>query len=299
MLAEKTAARQRVPAEGVGHLSSGGNFLQDARRQEEVFLRILTSGEPGLSVHPPYTTRVDSDTASRLLDLNREFYQTFAPAFASKRRRLQPGAARAVRSVTAAQSVLDLGCGHGLLTEVLAAARHAGRYVGLDSSQELLDRARRTVKHPGAVFYLADLADSAWPRRLASFGHQPFTWVFALAVLHHLPGEDMRLAVAAQARRWLHLEGRMVVSVWDFMASPRWKARILSWESIGALKTQVDPGDHLLDWREGGRGLRYVHHFTAESLEALAYSAGFRVEETFRSDGEGGRLGLYQVWQAA
>jgi hypothetical protein len=58
----------------------------------------------------------------------------------------------------------------------------------------------------------------------------------------------------------------------------------------------VDAGDYLLDWRQGGSGLRYVHHFDEAELSALAATTGFRVLETFYSDGEGGRLGLYQVW---
>jgi len=59
----------------------------------------------------------------------------------------------------------------------------------------------------------------------------------------------------------------------------------------------VDFGDYLLDWRSGGRGLRYVHHFDEAELNALAAASRFRVQETFYADGEGGRLGLYQVWE--
>ncbi len=59
----------------------------------------------------------------------------------------------------------------------------------------------------------------------------------------------------------------------------------------------MDPGDYLLDWRRGGEGLRYVHHFSPEELAELAAETGFRVLETFWSDGEGGNLGLYQVWE--
>lgn len=60
---------------------------------------------------------------------------------------------------------------------------------------------------------------------------------------------------------------------------------------------EVDPGDYLLDWRSGGAGLRYVHHFSEAELGELAHEAEFRVEETFYSDGETRNLGLYQVWR--
>ena len=69
------------------------------------------------------------------------------------------------------------------------------------------------------------------------------------------------------------------------------------WERIGLTATDVDAGDYLLDWRRGGEELRYVHQFSEEELSALATESGFEVAETFYSDGEGGRLGLYQVWK--
>ncbi|MFN8461172.1 MAG: hypothetical protein U0X93_05310 [Anaerolineales bacterium] len=65
----------------------------------------------------------------------------------------------------------------------------------------------------------------------------------------------------------------------------------------GVEASEVDEGDYLLDWRSGGEGLRYVHHFTEAELGKLASASGFRVVESFSSDGETGNLGLYQVWK--
>jgi hypothetical protein len=78
--------------------------------------------------------------------------------------------------------------------------------------------------------------------------------------------------------------------------SGKLKARIQLWSRIGLSDDEVDEGDYLLDWRSGGEGLRYAHHFSAEELLRLAGQAGMRVSESFLSDGENGRLGLYQIW---
>jgi hypothetical protein len=59
----------------------------------------------------------------------------------------------------------------------------------------------------------------------------------------------------------------------------------------------VEQGDYLLDWRRGGLGIRYVHHFSAEELARLAADSGFRIIESFDSDGKEGDLSLYQVWE--
>jgi hypothetical protein len=91
--------------------------------------------------------------------------------------------------------------------------------------------------------------------------------------------------------------GRFIHSEWQFLNSPRLSSRIQPWEAIGLSGNEVEPGDFLLDWRQGGFGLRYVHHFSEPELAKLAEAAGFEIMETFLSDGENSRLGLYQVWQ--
>jgi hypothetical protein len=45
-------------------------------------------------------------------------------------------------------------------------------------------------------------------------------------------------------------------------------------------------------------GLRYVHMFAENDLEALAGQTGWRVEASEYHDGHTGNLGLYQVWRA-
>ncbi|NJN44464.1 MAG: hypothetical protein HC806_06915 [Anaerolineae bacterium] len=81
------------------------------------------------------------------------------------------------------------------------------------------------------------------------------------------------------------------------MNSPRWRARIQPWERVGLSAEEVGLGDNLLDWRRGGEGLRYVHHFSEDELAHLAKDSDFEITDTFYSDGKEGNLGLYQVWK--
>jgi hypothetical protein len=91
--------------------------------------------------------------------------------------------------------------------------------------------------------------------------------------------------------------GRLFHSEWQFLNSARLRARLQPWERIGLAEDEVEPGDYLMDWRHGGYGLRYVHHFSTPELADLAAETGFSVKETFLSDGAGGQLGLYQSWE--
>jgi hypothetical protein len=92
-------------------------------------------------------------------------------------------------------------------------------------------------------------------------------------------------------------DGHFILSNWQFLNSEKLKGRIQDWSKVGLSSADVDPGDYLLDWRSGGEGLRYVHYFREEELTSLAGTTGFKVQDTFYSDGASGDLSLYQVWK--
>jgi len=236
---------------------------------------------------------VNPTTISRLLDLNRQFYQTFAIPFSATRQRLQPGVLRLLDQIHPTDALLDLGCGNAELAHELARCGHAGSYTGLDFSPALLQQA--AIGQPANFRFLqADLSSADWDSHLAGCGYDS---VLAFAVLHHLPGGDLRLKILRKARQLLILQGHFFHSEWQFLNSPRLAARVQPWETIDLSDKDVDPGDYLLDWRQGGTGLRYVHHFSEPELAELASQAGFEVIDSFLSDGENARLGLYQVWK--
>ena len=208
--------------------------------------------------------------------------------------------------------MLDLGCAHGLLAGETARRDFSGIYLGLDSSSMLLDSVPDQLQPPRYRFALADLSKDDWPQTVRTSLDQgsasdqgvpdssnPFDWAFAFAVLHHLPSVNLRASAAAAIGSLLRPGGRAAVSVWDFLASPRLVDRVVPWDAVGLSKKDVDGGDYLVDWREGGSGVRYVHHFTQAELSELAEDGGFRVIDNYRSDGENSQLGLYQIWEIA
>jgi hypothetical protein len=113
----------------------------------------------------------------------------------------------------------------------------------------------------------------------------------------------MRIRLMREVKRLLAPDGKFLHSVWQFNSSPRLVKRIQPWQAIGLAITDVDEGDALLDWRaepEGDRpALRYVHAFNEAELQKLAEKSGFRVTDSWLSDGKEGCLGLYQVWSRA
>ena len=285
---------------------------------------------------------MDSSTAARLIELNRDFYDRFGSSFSATRQRIQPGVRRVLGMLDGDESILDLGCGNGELARELAKRGQRGSYLGVDFSRPLLRDAELPPggvavapwRHFSARFVQADLASpslvdviarsgakgattkqSPHSSEIASSGrvsirkerysttslprNDMFDIVLCFATLHHIPSHELRVSILRIVRQLLKDDGLFIHSNWQFLNSEKLKARIQPWEAAEIPSSAVDAGDYLLDWRNGGNGLRYVHHFGEQELDELAEASGFHVTDTFYSDGDGGRLGLYQNWRPA
>lgn len=240
---------------------------------------------------------MDSATAARLIQLNRDFYDRFGADFSATRQRLQPGVTRLLPTFARDASILDLGCGNGELARALARRGHRGSYLGLDFSVPLLSDASALPDGFDAKFIEADLTKLSVISDQFSVFSDPFSVITCFATLHHIPSHALRSQLINFAREHLALDGKFILSNWQFLNSARLRARIQPWERIGLTASVVDAGDYLLDWRRGGEGLRYARQLSEEELADLARESGFEIVESFYSDGEGGKLGLYQTWK--
>lgn len=241
-----------------------------------------------------YNQVMKLEVVQKILELNRRFYAEFGPQFSATRQRIQPGVRKILTRIPKTGRVLDLGCGNGEFASELAQSQFEGTYLGVDFSLPLLADAMVQAEKLSATFREVNLAGPDWEKSLET-GY--FNVVTAFAVLHHIPDANLRLSILQKIRSLLAPKGEFILSNWQFLNSDRLKNRIQSWETVGLTNDDVEAGDYILDWRSGGTGLRYVHHFSDTELNKLAAEAGFKVKESFLSDGENGRLGLYQVWE--
>ena len=245
---------------------------------------------------------MNESSVRKIIELNHLFYQSFAEHFSDTRQRLQPGLIKIIDNLPGSLNALDLGCGNGALARGLLQAGFSGRYDGIDFSDELLYIAGRSLEdykiHNANLILNWFVADVSKPTWTCVIPDPPYEQVLAFAVLHHLPGEQLRIRVLQDVRKLLNQGGCFIHSNWQFLSSPRLRKRIQPWERIGLTADDVDPADHLLDWRRGGHGLRYAHQFSEDELYSLAERSSFNVEDSFLSDGKNGRLGLYQIWRA-
>lgn len=135
----------------------------------------------------------------------RETYETIAGHFSETRAYPWPEVEQFVADAGRRGTALDVGCGNGRHTAVLAEA--TDRVIGLDASRNLLGEAVGTVAPPVA-WVQGDAA--RLPLRAGSVDLAVY-----VATLHHLPTQTARVASLDELARVLAPGGRALVSAWS------------------------------------------------------------------------------------
>lgn len=157
------------------------------------------------------------------------------------------------RQVTDADKVLELGCGTGIFSAMIA--EHVKHLTATDSSPEMLEQAtHRLGGCPNAELRMEDAYHT-------SFADGSFSAVLTVNLLHHVdaPGNIVR-----ECRRVLTPGGKLVVIECAGHGTSFW-----SWIKTG-----------LAYLRPSGRVSEDHHHLSSDDLAALITNAGLAVQET-------------------
>lgn len=165
------------------------------------------------------------------------------------------------------ESVLDVGCGTGVLTRLAAlAAGQTGYAVGIDPAAKMLEVARKNALREGsrAEFRLAVIED-------LPFDDNRFDCVLSSAMLHHLP-PDLKVKGLLEVKRVLRPGGRLVLVDVD-------KPTVFLWWAL------IWP---LLFWS-------FTKDQVKGNLGALFSSGGFSAAE--KAGSWGGFLGFWKAYK--
>lgn len=158
---------------------------------------------------------------------------------------------------TKGMHVLDLGCGTGTLTLLLAQATPAAQVVGVDADAEVLERARTKAAATDATMELVEGTAGSLPFPDASFDR-----VVSSLLFHHLTLAGKRAALA-ESRRVLRSGGELHIADWGRPHDALMRVAFLPVQLLDGFETTSD----------NVRG----------ALPALMAAAGFdRVQETRR-----------------
>lgn len=223
---------------------------------------------------------MDKSTKKKLLDLVRLNYNDIADSFDKTRKKpLWPELNKLTEAVKEGESVMDVGCGNGRLLYGLKDKNIS--YLGVDFSSELVERARSNF--PEHKFREGDILD------LGKIEEVGFDHVFCVAVLHHIPGFDLRVQALQQLKNKVKKDGRIVVTVWNLWQRPRFRKLIFRYFLLKLFKkNNMDFGDVIFEWKGENKDQvvkkRYYHAFTKRELKKIVRKSGLRLQE-LKKDG--------------
>ncbi|MFH0955978.1 MAG: class I SAM-dependent methyltransferase, partial [Candidatus Falkowbacteria bacterium] len=238
-----------------------------------------------------------------LLELVKKNYVEIAVDFNTTRKKfLWPELIKLAGMVKDGDRVLDAGCGNGRLVEAFRGKKIS--YLGVDSSEKLIEAARNNFldsrlrgndkeksgndkekvvarnNNNSYEFKNADILE------LDKFPEKDFDYVFCIAVLHHLPGDDLRLKALEQMKDKIKPEGKIILTVWNLWSRTKFRRLIFKYSLLQLIgKNKMDFGDILFDWKNNkGESLnrRYYHVFTKNELKKLAVRARLKIEKLYR-----------------
>jgi len=226
---------------------------------------------------------MDLKSAKEIIAKTARDYDTIAKEWDLSRNALRPYQIKLAEKIKFKEKVLDIGCGNGVLYDVLA--RKSIEYTGLDISKKLLVIAEKRLKKIGDCYHLTNGDISRLP-----FQEKIFDWVLALAVLHHVPKDFLQKRAARGIYRVLKPGGRAIVSVWNLYTDYAGKKFKID-EQLKKMPAWRSKKDLLIPWMVSSKKniQRYFYRFDKKELAYLFKRVGFKNIKVFYGDAEGNK----------
>jgi 2-polyprenyl-3-methyl-5-hydroxy-6-metoxy-1,4-benzoquinol methylase len=223
---------------------------------------------------------MDKDTQKKLINLVSESYDNIAKEYSDTRKKYHTPLFDALTVFTSeikdGKNVLDVGCGSGRLISIFGDKKI--NYLGVDKSLELISFAK--TNYPNNKFEVGDLLE------LSQLAEINFDYVFCAAVLHHLPGQDLRIAALKQLKNKISENGKIIITTWNMWHQKKFTKLIRKYFLLRLIgKNKMDFGDILFDWKNSAGeaiGQRYYHAFTKCQLRRIAQKAGLKIEKLYK-----------------
>ncbi len=229
---------------------------------------------------------MDKETQKNLLDIVKKNYEEIAEDFSETRKKyLWPELIKLASEIEDGDSVLDVGCGNGRLLEALKDKKI--NYVGLDNSDKLIKLAREKYGSQDFQFLIFNFQFLVGDiLKLENLIQKNFDCIFCIAVLHHIPGEDLRLKVLENLKEKLADSGKIILTVWNLWSRKKFRNFIFKFALLKLIgRSKMDFSDILFDWKDSdGKAVsqRYYHAFNIYELKKIIKKAGLNIEKIYK-----------------
>jgi ubiquinone/menaquinone biosynthesis C-methylase UbiE len=199
-----------------------------------------------------------------ILAENKKIWEEIADKFSQTRGYFWPEFKDWSKYIKKGDRVLDLGCGNGRLNLFLKDKEID--YLGVDQSKNLIYQAQK--KFPKDRFLNADALN-------LPFKENQFEIIFAIAFLHHLPSQELRIKLLKDCFHFLNKKGYLILTVWN-LYQPRLIKKYHLRKIFFGFKETIIPFKH-----QHQEFSRYYHAFTKRELKNIIKKAGFCLKEVY------------------
>lgn len=224
---------------------------------------------------------MNKQTQQSLLQLVKRNYEEIAEDFSETRNKaLWPELVKFTSAVKDGESVLDVGCGNGRLAKLFV-ERYV-KYIGIDNNQRLIEIASKNyeLRIKNYEFLVGDIL------QLDKVVEDKFNYVFCVAVLHHLPGKELRIQALKQLRKRLKPDGKIILTVWNLWPQTKFRKLIIKYSLLKLIgRNAMDWGDILFPWKnKKGEKIseRYYHAFALGELKRIIRQTGLDIEKLYQ-----------------
>jgi SAM-dependent methyltransferase len=221
---------------------------------------------------------MDKQTQKKLLELVKKNYDEIAEDFNETRQKvIWPELLKISEKVEKGSKILDAGCGNGRLLQAFRFKPIC--YIGLDYNKKFIDYAAKSWALPCGKFVFGDILDIGKNKEV----EDDFDRIFCIAVLHNIPGHDLRVKALRQLGSKVKKEGEIVVSVWNFWNKWKYLKHIIKHTALKIIgMDKMDFGDIIFDWKGKKKSSRYYHAFTSSGLRKIAEDSGLTIKKLYR-----------------
>lgn len=230
-------------------------------------------------------------SAEKLFEITRRGYETVSSAFSATRRFSWDDCTPLLSIVKKGMSVLDAGCGNGRMADFLS--KIGISYTGIDDNHDFI-RISRERYGDSSEFYQGDILSLDGIPQLSE---RTFDVVCSIAVIHHLPSEQMRLKALAQMLRLLKPGGMLFLTNWNLWRFTVYKKSVWKYalerslldprsyaRDYGVNYHDLSWKDLLTTWKSGTiQAPLYYYSFRCQELKRLCIQSGFAVEDCYYS----------------
>lgn len=217
---------------------------------------------------------MDLKLAQKINQEVKDEYNQRASDFATYRTKLWLDLYHLLDFVKGGNKILDVGCGNGRLYQLFKDKKVI--YIGIDNSEKLIEIAKKEWERNKAEFLVADILN-------LPFENESFNIVASIAVLHHLPGHELRFKALKEISRVLKPGGILFLTIWNL-----WRLKslpyVIKYDTLKIFKqSPLDWHDCWIPekWIPQKTGASYCHAFTQHELKNLLKETDFKILEIY------------------